>query len=85
MLTDGRARGRSDADYSITQRLGSLLFFEMNAYDIDTRIAIFVMRRTTPEPLPGVEFIHFVERLYDSTMKTPHRHFEESEAPAKHD
>jgi uncharacterized protein DUF6448 len=30
-----------------------------------------------------VEFIHFVERLYDSTMKTPHGHFEESEAPAK--
>jgi hypothetical protein len=28
-----------------------------------------------------VEFIHFVERLYDSTMKTPHGHFEESEAP----
>jgi len=30
-----------------------------------------------------VEFIHFVERLYDSTMKTPHGHFEESEAVAK--
>jgi hypothetical protein len=30
-----------------------------------------------------VEFIHFVERLYDSTMKTPHGHFEESEALAK--
>jgi hypothetical protein len=30
-----------------------------------------------------VEFIHFVERVYDSTMKTPHGHFEESEAPAK--
>jgi hypothetical protein len=24
-----------------------------------------------------VEFIHFVERLYDSTTKTPHGHFEE--------
>jgi hypothetical protein len=32
-----------------------------------------------------VEFIHFVERLYDSTMNTPHGHFVESEAPAKHD
>jgi hypothetical protein len=32
-----------------------------------------------------VEFIHFVERLYDSTMKTPHGHFVESEALAKHD
>ena len=31
-----------------------------------------------------VEFIHFVELLYDSTMKTPHGHFEEREAPAKH-
>jgi hypothetical protein len=30
-----------------------------------------------------VEFIHFVELLYDSTMKTPHGHFEESEARAK--
>jgi hypothetical protein len=30
-----------------------------------------------------VEFIHFVERLYDSTMKTPHGHFEESEALSK--
>ena len=30
-----------------------------------------------------VEFIHFVDRLYDSTMKTPHGHFEESEALAK--
>ena len=32
-----------------------------------------------------VEFIHFVERLYDSTMKTPQGHFMESEAPATHD
>jgi hypothetical protein len=32
-----------------------------------------------------VEFIHLVERLYDSTMKTPHGHFVESEAPAKDD
>ena len=31
-----------------------------------------------------VEFIHFVELLYDSTMKTPHGHFEEREASAKH-
>jgi hypothetical protein len=31
-----------------------------------------------------VEFIHFVELLYDSTMKVPHGHFEESEAPLKH-
>jgi hypothetical protein len=30
-----------------------------------------------------VEFIHFVERVYDNTMKPPHGHFEESEAPAK--
>ena len=30
-----------------------------------------------------VEFIHFVERLYDSTMKTPHGHFEESAPLAK--
>jgi hypothetical protein len=30
-----------------------------------------------------IEFIHFVERLYDSTMKTPHGHFEESEALSK--
>jgi len=31
-----------------------------------------------------VEFIHFVELLYDSTMNSPHGHFEEREAPAKH-
>ena len=31
-----------------------------------------------------VEFIHFVERMYDSTMKAPHGHFEESELPSKH-
>ena len=31
-----------------------------------------------------VEFIHFVERVYDSTMKAPHGHFEESEASSKH-
>jgi hypothetical protein len=31
-----------------------------------------------------VEFIHFVERLYDSTMKAPQGHFEEGEAPSKH-
>ena len=31
-----------------------------------------------------VEFIHFVERLYDSAMKAPHGHFEESEPPSKH-
>lgn len=30
-----------------------------------------------------VEFIHFVELLYDSTMKTPHGHSEGSEAPSK--
>ena len=30
-----------------------------------------------------VEFIHFVERLYDSAMKTPHGHFEGSEALSK--
>ena len=28
-----------------------------------------------------VEFIHFVERLYDSAMKAPHGHLEEREAP----
>ena len=31
-----------------------------------------------------VEFIHFVERLYDGTMKAPHGHFEESKVPSKH-
>jgi hypothetical protein len=31
-----------------------------------------------------VEFIHFVERLYDSTMKTPIGHFDDSESSAKH-
>ena len=30
-----------------------------------------------------VEFIHFVERLYDTAMKAPHGHFETSE-PSKH-
>ncbi|HEU4934926.1 MAG TPA: DUF6448 family protein [Vicinamibacterales bacterium] len=30
-----------------------------------------------------VEFIHFVERLYDSTMNAPHGHFEEREVPSK--
>ena len=30
-----------------------------------------------------VEFIHVVELLYDSTMKTPHGHPEGSEAPSK--
>jgi hypothetical protein len=30
-----------------------------------------------------VEFIHFVELLYDSTMNSPHGHFEESEGLAK--
>jgi hypothetical protein len=30
-----------------------------------------------------VEFIHFVERLYDSAMKAPNGHFEESDAPSK--
>jgi hypothetical protein len=32
-----------------------------------------------------VEFIHFVERLYDSTMNTPIGHFDDSESPAKRD
>ena len=31
-----------------------------------------------------VEFIHFVELVYDSTMKAPHGHFEEKEAPRQH-
>ena len=31
-----------------------------------------------------VEFIHFVERLYDGTMKATHGHFEEGEVPSKH-
>ena len=31
-----------------------------------------------------VEFIHFVELLYDSTMNAPHGHFEQREEPAKH-
>ena len=30
-----------------------------------------------------VEFIHFVERLYNSMMNAPHGHFEESRAPSK--
>ncbi len=30
-----------------------------------------------------VEFIHFVERLYDSTMQAPHGHFDEREIPSK--
>ena len=30
-----------------------------------------------------VAFIHFVERLYDSTMQTPHGHFDERESPSK--
>jgi Family of unknown function (DUF6448) len=49
-----------------------------------------VMGTKTFEPMMSlphvkayVEFIHFVERLYDSTMKTPHGHFEKSEALAK--
>ena len=29
-----------------------------------------------------VEFIHFVERLYDSTMQSPHGHFDERETPS---
>ena len=31
-----------------------------------------------------VEFIHFVELLYDNAMKVPHGHFEENEAPPQH-
>jgi hypothetical protein len=31
-----------------------------------------------------VEFIHFVERLYESTMKTPHGHFEENDVISEH-
>ena len=31
-----------------------------------------------------VEFIHLVERLYGSTMKTPHGHSEESDEATKH-
>jgi hypothetical protein len=31
-----------------------------------------------------VEFIHFVERLYESTVTAPHGHFEESHPPATH-
>ena len=30
-----------------------------------------------------VEFMHFIERLYDSAMKTPHGHSEETEAHSK--
>ena len=30
-----------------------------------------------------VEFIHFVERLYDSTMQASHGHFDERESPSK--
>ena len=30
-----------------------------------------------------VEFIHFVERLYDSTKSAPHGHFDESGVPAQ--
>jgi hypothetical protein len=31
-----------------------------------------------------VEFMHFVERLYDATLKPSHGHYEESEVPSKH-
>ena len=31
-----------------------------------------------------VDFIHFVELLYGTTMNAPHGHFEEPETPAKH-
>jgi hypothetical protein len=31
-----------------------------------------------------VEFIHFVEQLYDSAMKAPHGHFETSDPPKHH-
>jgi hypothetical protein len=31
-----------------------------------------------------VEFIHFVERLYDSATSAPHGHFDESEASSSH-
>jgi hypothetical protein len=31
-----------------------------------------------------VEFIHFVDRLYDSAMKAPHGHFETSETSKHH-
>jgi hypothetical protein len=31
-----------------------------------------------------VEFIHFVERLYDTTRKAPDGHFDEREVPSKH-
>jgi len=30
-----------------------------------------------------VEFLHFVERLYDSAMQPPHGHFDERESPSK--
>jgi hypothetical protein len=30
-----------------------------------------------------VQFIHFVERLYDSTMQSPHGHFDDSETSSK--
>jgi hypothetical protein len=30
-----------------------------------------------------VEFIHFVERLYDSTLQAPHGHFDERASPSK--
>ena len=32
-----------------------------------------------------VEFIHFVERLYDTAMTAPHGHFEETDLPSPHD
>ena len=31
-----------------------------------------------------VEFMHFVERLYDATITASHGHFEKSEVPSKH-
>jgi hypothetical protein len=31
-----------------------------------------------------VEFIQFVERAYENTMKAPHGHFDESDVLAKH-
>ena len=30
-----------------------------------------------------VEFVHFVERLYESMRKAPHGHFDESDVPSK--
>jgi hypothetical protein len=52
---------------------------------------VLATKTFNPDDLPAgrahikayVEFIHFVERLYDSAMDAPHGHFEERQPPSK--